>query len=183
VLEDSYLLRVIADSVRYETWEAHLEAGWAIFSGGEITLFPPPQKAREPLPPVEAYTVTGSIPAAQETIQAAAAIFQGVEGLRSAGIADPSQTGCGQSSHRRGTAFDVVELNGISISSLAERDDLRTLLAAAQSMARRRGASEVYGPAGIFQKGSEVLVPAFQKQFGNHLHVALGHRPVPAEPT
>jgi hypothetical protein len=41
VLENDYILEVISDSVQYETWEAHLEAGWVIFGGGEVTLFPP----------------------------------------------------------------------------------------------------------------------------------------------
>jgi hypothetical protein len=41
VLENDYILEVISDSVQYETWEAHLEAGWVIFVGGEVTLFPP----------------------------------------------------------------------------------------------------------------------------------------------
>ena len=41
VLDRGYVLDLIPDSVRYEIWEAHLEVGWAIFCGGEITLFPP----------------------------------------------------------------------------------------------------------------------------------------------
>jgi len=41
VLENDYILEVIPDSVQYETWEAHVEAGWVIFVGGEVTLFPP----------------------------------------------------------------------------------------------------------------------------------------------
>jgi hypothetical protein len=93
-----------------------------------------------------------------------------------AGIADPSQTGYRQSSHRRSKAFDIIELNGIPLSAPAEHDNLRTLLQTIQSVMRQRGASEVYGPAGIFQNGSEVLVPALQSQFTRHLHVALDPR-------
>jgi hypothetical protein len=176
VLDRDYVFELIPDSVRYEIWEAHLEVGWAIFSGGEITLFPPTPKASEALPPVDVYALAGSVPVAQATIQAATAIMQGVEGLHSAGIADPSQTGCRQSSHRRTRAFDVIELNGIPLSSSVEREDLSTLLRAVQSVASQRGASEVYGPAGIFQNGSEVLVPALQSRFTRHLHIALGPR-------
>jgi hypothetical protein len=45
VLENNYIFEVIPDSVQYETWEAHLEAGWVIFAGGEVTLFPPATRA------------------------------------------------------------------------------------------------------------------------------------------
>ena len=45
VLQNNYILEVIPDSVQYETWEAHVEAGWVIFVGGEITLFPPAKNA------------------------------------------------------------------------------------------------------------------------------------------
>jgi hypothetical protein len=42
VLENDYVLDVISNSVRYETWHAHLPAGWVIFMGGHsITVFPP----------------------------------------------------------------------------------------------------------------------------------------------
>lgn len=41
VLESDYVFELIPDSVRYEMWEAHLEVGLAVFSGGEITFFPP----------------------------------------------------------------------------------------------------------------------------------------------
>jgi hypothetical protein len=45
VLENEYVLEVIPDSVEYETWEAHIEADWVIFVGGEVTLFPPAKNA------------------------------------------------------------------------------------------------------------------------------------------
>ena len=45
VLENDYIFEVIPDSVQYETWEAHLEDGWVIFAGGEVTLFPPATRA------------------------------------------------------------------------------------------------------------------------------------------
>jgi hypothetical protein len=176
VLDRGYVFEVIPNSVRYETWEALLEVGWAIFSAGEVTIFPPGQKAREALPPVDVYTVAGSTPVPQETIQAAVDIMHNIEGLHSAGIADPSQTGCRQSSHRRSKAFDIIELNGIPLSAPAEHDNLRTLLQTIQSVTRQRGASEVYGPAGIFQNGSEVLVSALQSQFTRHLHIALSNQ-------
>ena len=48
VFDNDYVFELIPDSVRYETWEAHLEVGQAIFSGGEITLFPPAPKASKP---------------------------------------------------------------------------------------------------------------------------------------
>lgn len=41
VFEQSYQLQMFADSVAYETWEAHSEKAHALFSGGEITIFPP----------------------------------------------------------------------------------------------------------------------------------------------
>jgi hypothetical protein len=40
--ENDYVLEVISNSVRYETWQAHLRAGWVVFMGGRsITVFPP----------------------------------------------------------------------------------------------------------------------------------------------
>lgn len=41
VLSNGYTLEVINDSVQYETWEAHVPAGWVVFSEGGITVFPP----------------------------------------------------------------------------------------------------------------------------------------------
>jgi len=42
LFENDRVLEVIADSARYETWEAHIEAGWVVFTGGNCTtLFPP----------------------------------------------------------------------------------------------------------------------------------------------
>ncbi len=40
-LEGGYVMDVFPDSVQYEIWEAHSEAGWIVFSGGRTTLFPP----------------------------------------------------------------------------------------------------------------------------------------------
>ena len=47
VLRNECVLEVIPDSVQYETWEAHLEAGWIVFAGGAVTVFPPATKADE----------------------------------------------------------------------------------------------------------------------------------------
>jgi hypothetical protein len=41
LLESDYVIEVISDSVQFETWEAHIEAGWTVFAGGSITVFPP----------------------------------------------------------------------------------------------------------------------------------------------
>ena len=41
LIENDYRLEVICDSIQYESWEGHLETGWAVFEGGEMTLFPP----------------------------------------------------------------------------------------------------------------------------------------------
>jgi hypothetical protein len=42
LFEHDHVLEAIANSVRYETWEAHIEAGWVVFAaGGSTTLFPP----------------------------------------------------------------------------------------------------------------------------------------------
>ncbi|MCU1305900.1 MAG: hypothetical protein JWN45_595 [Acidobacteriaceae bacterium] len=41
LFENGYFLEVFSDSLRYETWEAHLQVGWVIFSEGSITVFPP----------------------------------------------------------------------------------------------------------------------------------------------
>jgi hypothetical protein len=40
-LENNYLLEVFSNSIQYETWEAHVEAGWVVFAGGGTTVFPP----------------------------------------------------------------------------------------------------------------------------------------------
>jgi hypothetical protein len=45
LLTNDYALEAIADSAQYETWEAHVEAGWVIFMGGEVTVFPPAPSA------------------------------------------------------------------------------------------------------------------------------------------
>jgi hypothetical protein len=42
LFENGYVLEAISNSVRYETWEAHIQAGWVIFNGGRsLTAFPP----------------------------------------------------------------------------------------------------------------------------------------------
>lgn len=42
LFEKDHVVEAISDSVQYETWEAHLEVGWIIFSaGGGVTVFPP----------------------------------------------------------------------------------------------------------------------------------------------
>jgi hypothetical protein len=38
--EKDYVFQVISDTVQFETWEAHLEAGSVIFGDGDITVFP-----------------------------------------------------------------------------------------------------------------------------------------------
>jgi hypothetical protein len=40
-LERGYVLEVFPDSVQYEMWEAHLDIGLVVFSGGRSTFFPP----------------------------------------------------------------------------------------------------------------------------------------------
>jgi hypothetical protein len=62
----------------------------------------------------------GGCPIADESVQVMADIMQDIEGLRSVGIATPSQTGCAQSSHRQSAAFDIVELNGTPVSGFTE---------------------------------------------------------------
>jgi hypothetical protein len=43
LFENDHILEAISNSVRYETWQAHLRAGWVVFTGGRsTTLFPPP---------------------------------------------------------------------------------------------------------------------------------------------
>ena len=170
VLQGDCVLEVIPDSVQ----EAHVEVGWAIFGSGEVILFPPPQRAdRREVAKVDVYGAEGS-PLTQEIIQAAAEIMQGIEGLCSVGIAPPSQTGCTRTSHRRSSAFDVVELNGTPLSSLTEHGEEDTLLKRVQLAASNQGAKESYGPAGLFQNGSQVLVPELQARFTRHLHISLG---------
>jgi hypothetical protein len=41
VFKKGHVLEVFSDSLRYETWEAHLQQGWVVFAGGSTTLFPP----------------------------------------------------------------------------------------------------------------------------------------------
>lgn len=36
-----YIVQTISDTVQYETWDAHLDAGWVIFGDGQIMVFPP----------------------------------------------------------------------------------------------------------------------------------------------
>lgn len=174
VLEDDYILEVIPDSVQYETWEAHVEAGWVVFVGGEVTVFPPATISDG----VQATKVnvygSGGCPLTQEITQVVTDMLHGIEGLRSIGLATPAQTGCAQSSHRQNMTFDVVELNGIPVSWFAEHSQESTLLKRVQLAASTRGAKESYGPAGIFQNGSQVLVPELQARFTRHLHIGLG---------
>lgn len=47
-IENDYRLEMICDSIQYESWEAHLETGWAVFEAGEMTLFPPTPRADKP---------------------------------------------------------------------------------------------------------------------------------------
>jgi hypothetical protein len=41
LFEKDYALDVVCNSAQYETWEAHLEAGWIVFAAGGTTVFPP----------------------------------------------------------------------------------------------------------------------------------------------
>jgi hypothetical protein len=41
LFENGCVLEIMSDSVMYETWEAHLAAGWVVLAGGGVTLFPP----------------------------------------------------------------------------------------------------------------------------------------------
>lgn len=173
VLERDYILEVIPDSVQYETWEAHVEAGWVVFVGGEVTLFPPATSSGgEQATNVNVYGA-GGCPLSPETVEVVTDIMRGIEGLRSIGIATPSQTGCARASHRQSGAFDVVELNGTPVSWFSEHAQESTLLKRVQLAASKRGARESYGPAGIFQNGSQVLVPELQARFTRHLHIGL----------
>ena len=45
--EGGHSLEVFPDSVKYETWEAHLESGWVVFSGAQTTLFQPVPRATD----------------------------------------------------------------------------------------------------------------------------------------
>jgi hypothetical protein len=173
--EKDYTLEVIADSVLYETWEAHLEAGWVIFVGGNITLFPPATRAENRQATNVNVYGAGGYSVAPETAQAVEHILQGVDGLRSVGIATPSQTGCVRRSHGQDAAFDIVELNGTPVSWLTEHPQENTLLKRVQLTASQRGARESYGPAGIFQNGSQVMIPELQSRFTRHLHIGLGN--------
>jgi hypothetical protein len=38
--DEDYAVEAIADTVQYESWDAHLDVGWIILSGGHITVFP-----------------------------------------------------------------------------------------------------------------------------------------------
>jgi hypothetical protein len=49
--EKDFIFEAIMDAVQYETWEAHLDVGWVIFSNGSVTVFPP-----APVAPVSAPT-------------------------------------------------------------------------------------------------------------------------------
>lgn len=40
-LERDYVLEVFPDSVQYEMWEAHMDIGLIVFTGGHTTFFPP----------------------------------------------------------------------------------------------------------------------------------------------
>lgn len=173
VLEKDYILEVIPDSLQYETWEAHVDAGWVVFVGGEVTLFPPATSSGGGQATTVNVYGAGGCPLAEETVQVVADIMQGIEGLRSVGIATPLQTGCARASHRQSGAFDVVELNGTPVSWFFEHAQENTLLKRVQLAAIKRGAKESYGPAGIFQNGSQVLVPELQARFTRHLHIGL----------
>jgi hypothetical protein len=176
VLEEDYILEVIPDSVQYETWQAHVKTGSVIFCSGTVTVFPPAPRADDAQAlQVSVYSVGGP-PLAHKTTQAAADIMQGIEGLHSVGIAPPAQTGCARTGHQESAAFDVVELNGTPLSWFTEHAQENTLLKRVQLAASKRGARESYGPAGIFQNGSEVLVPELQARFTRHLHIGLGGR-------
>jgi hypothetical protein len=172
-LEKDYILEVIPDSVQYETWEAHVEAGWVVFVGGEVTLFPPAASSGDGQAANVNVYGAGGCPLAQETVQVVADIMRGIEGLRSIGIATASQTGCSRASHRQSGAFDVVELNGTPVSWFSEHGQEGTLLKRVQLAVSKRGAKESYGPAGIFQNGSQVIVPELQARFTRHLHISL----------
>jgi hypothetical protein len=46
-LERGFIVQVISDAVQFETWDAHLDVGWVIFSDGKLTIFPPPSVAAD----------------------------------------------------------------------------------------------------------------------------------------
>lgn len=173
LLEKDYKLEVICDSVQYESWEAHLETGYAVFAAGEMTLFPPASIAVTSKPlPFQIYDAVGGA-FVSKAIQARLAAMGDIAGLHSVGIAQPSQTKCRQRSHIRGAAFDIVELNGIPVSAYGKDKDLTDLLKDVQRVMAQRGGREVYGPAGVFKNGSEVLVPELLSLFTHYLHIAL----------
>ena len=39
--ENDYVVQTFSDTVQFETWDVHLDAGWVILSDGRITVFPP----------------------------------------------------------------------------------------------------------------------------------------------
>ena len=42
--EKDHSVQTILDTVQFETWDAHVEEGWVIFTGGSTTVFPPPTR-------------------------------------------------------------------------------------------------------------------------------------------
>jgi hypothetical protein len=169
--ENDFLLEVIPESVQYEVWTAHVKTGLVVVSIGNVTVFPPGPRAKPAPPPPRVYRVQGAEPAPETTAQLAAELMQGVEGLESVGIGIPPQIVCGPGSRHQRASFDVAELNGVAVALLAEDKGEDSLLNRVQRALNAKGARENYGPAGIFQNGSQILVPELQARFLRHLHV------------
>jgi hypothetical protein len=45
--ERNFLVETTVDASQYEAWEAHLDLGLVVFTGGHITIFPPAATAKE----------------------------------------------------------------------------------------------------------------------------------------
>jgi hypothetical protein len=170
-LGNDYCIEVIPDSVRYEAWVAHLEAGNVVFSGGAVWVFPRNTLSKSPSP-LDLYSAEKDFRVTPLLTLLVTELMQDIQGLRSVGIAGPSQTGCVQKNHDLGTTFDIVELNGLPLAKLARDEESAAWLRSVQLAASKRGALESYGPAGIFQNGSQILVPALEARFKDYLHIA-----------
>jgi hypothetical protein len=173
-LDNDYIFEVIPDSIQYEVWEAHLPSGHVIFIGGEPTVFPPARQApAAPARQLSIYRMDQAAEVEKALKEIIAAIALRVMGIHSVGIAEPNATKCRCSSHGGNVAGDIAEINGVPVSLYGHQDDMSDLVRALEQSAVQQGAAEVYGPAGIFQNGSEIQIPELHAKFKNHLHIAF----------
>ncbi len=168
LMENDFLLEVIPDSVQYEMWTTDVQSGSVVVAIGNVTVFPPAPRAKPALPPPSVYRVEGTEPVPGTTAQLAAELMQGVEGLDSVGIGISPQIVCGPGNRHQGASFDIAELNGMAVAVLAEDKGEDSLLNRVQRALNTKGVRENYGPAGIFQNGSQILVPELQARFLRH---------------